>query len=175
MKLVALSAIAATAGARAPTSDDSARIEAQVQGNALAAAMLQEDYAAIAATACSPVLARVGGAGALAQLIEVSFKVMQQQGRQLEQMHFGVASAIFDGAQTRFTLVPYHSVVRVGNGRVSLESWYLGVQNKGAAAWCFIDTAALTRAILDELYPGAPVQLQLPPQAQAVITHDAAD
>jgi len=87
-------------------------------------------------------------------------------------MHFGVASAIVDASQTRFALVPYRSVVRVRDGHVSLESWYLGVQNKGADAWCFIDTSALTSTILKELYPGAPLGLQLPPQAQAVITHD---
>ncbi|HSE11027.1 MAG TPA: hypothetical protein VLB69_00205, partial [Rudaea sp.] len=83
-----------------------------------------------------------------------------------------VASAIFDGAQTRFALVPYRSVVRVRDGRVSLESYYLGVRNKDAAAWCFIDTAALTDDMLHELYPGAPADLQLPPQAQAVIARD---
>lgn len=134
--------------------------------------MLREDYAAVAATACSPVLARVDGGAALARLLEVSFKIMRQQGRQLEAMHFGAAGVVLDASQTRFALVPYRSVVRVRDGRVSVESWYLGVQNKGADAWCFIDTAALTASILKELYPGAPIGLQLPPQAQAVTTHD---
>jgi hypothetical protein len=153
-------------------SEQTASVTAQEQGNALAAAMLREDYAAVAATACSPVLARVGGGAALARLLEVSFKIMQQQGRQLEAMHFEVASVILDASQTRFALVPYRSVVRVHDGRVSLESWYLGVQNKGADAWCFIDTASLTGSILKELYPGAPAELRLPAPAQAVITHD---
>ena len=172
IKATALAAVAATAFAQTTTSDQAAEVAAQEQGNALAAAMLREDYAAIAATACSPVLARVGGAVALARLLEVNFKIMQQQGRQLEAMHFGVAGAVLDASQTRFTLVPYRSVVRVRDGRVSLESWYLGVQNKGADAWCFIDTAALTASILKQLYPGAPMELQLPPLAQAVIVHD---
>jgi hypothetical protein len=130
--------------AQTSTTDTVATISVQQQGNALAAALLREDFTAVAATACSPVLARVGGALALARQIEVSFKVMQQQGRQLVQMQFDAASALFDGAQTRFALVPYRSVVRVRNGHVSLASYYLGVQNKGADAWCFIDTAALT-------------------------------
>jgi hypothetical protein len=172
MKAAALAAVAATAFAQTATSDQTASVEAQRQGNAFAAAMLREDYAAVAATACSPVLARVGGAVALAQMIEVSFKVMQQQGRQLEQMQFAPASAIFDGKQTRFALVPYRSVVRVRDGRLSLESHYLGVQNKDADAWCFIDTEALTVALLHQMYPGAPQQLQLPPQPLAVMTHD---
>src|SRR5215831_15243445 len=107
----------------------------QHQGNALAAALLREDYDAVAATACSPVLARVGGALALARQIEVGFKVMQQQGRRLLEMRFGAVSAIFDGATTRFALVPYRSVVRVREGRLSLESWYLGVQDKDADSW----------------------------------------
>ena len=144
----------------------------QQQGNALAAALLHEDYATIAATMCTPVLARVGGAEALARQIEVSFKVMQQQGRQLVQMQFDAASALFDAAQTRFALVPYRSVVRVRNGHVSLASYYLGVQNKGADAWCFIDTAALTADSLHELFPGAPVDLKLPEQAQAIVQRD---
>jgi hypothetical protein len=172
VKATALAVFTATALAQTMTSGEAATAAAQAQGNALAAAMLREDYAAVAATACSPVLARVGGADALARLLEVSFKVMQQQGRQLEAMQFGVAGAILDAGQTRFALIPYRSVVRVRDGRVSLESWYLGVQNKGADAWCFIDTAALNQAILRDLYPGAPAALQLPPPAQAVITRD---
>ena len=169
-----MAAFAVAALARATTSDEAAAVAAQEQGNALAAAMLGEDYAAVAATACSPVLARVGGAVALARLIEVGFKVMQQQGRQLEAMHFGVAAAIFDASQTRFALVPYRSVVRVRDGRVALDSYYLGVQNKDADAWCFIDTAALTEVMLRQMYPGVPPQLRLPPQAQPVVTHDDA-
>ncbi|HSE12488.1 MAG TPA: hypothetical protein VLB69_07630, partial [Rudaea sp.] len=128
IKATALALTAASAAAQTPGSDEAAMAEAQAQGNKLAAALLHADYAAVAATACSPVLARVGGAAALARRIEVGFKVMQQQGRQLEQMRFGIASAIFDGAQTRFALVPYRSVVRVRHGRVSLESYYLGVR-----------------------------------------------
>jgi hypothetical protein len=165
-------AVFATGAAQTTMPDRAISVTAQEQGNALAAAMLREDYAAVAATACSPVLARVGGAAALARLLEVSFKIMQQQGRQLETMRFEAASVILDTSQTRFALVPYRSVVRVRDSRVSLESWYLGVQNKGADAWCFIDTAALTASILKELYPGAPAELRLPPQAQAAITHD---
>lgn len=168
----ALAVFATSALAQTPMPDQAASVTAQEQGNALAAAMLREDYAAVAATACSPVLARVGGAAALARLLEVSFRIMQQQGRQLEAMHFELASVILDTSQTRFALVPYRSVVRMRDSRVSLESWYLGVQNKGADAWCFIDTAALTASILKELYPGAPADLRLPPQAQAAITHD---
>lgn len=174
MKAAATAAFAVTALARATTSDEAAAAAAQEQGNALAAAMLGEDYAAVAATACSPVLARVGGAAALARLLEVGFKVMRQQGRQLEAMQFGAAAAIFDSSQTRFALVPYRSVVRVRDGRLVLESWYLGVQNKDADGWCFIDTAALTDVMLHEMYPGAPPQLRLPPQAQPVVTHDDA-
>jgi hypothetical protein len=173
LKLAAF-ALCATSLARTAAAGEAATVQAQKQGNALAAAMLREDYAAVAATTCSPVLARVGGAVALAQRIEVGFKVMQQQGRQLEQMRFGLAGAVVEGAQTRFAFVPYRSIVRVRDGRVSVDSYYLAVQNKDAAAWCFIDTAALTEAILRDLYPGAPVQLQLPAQAQAVITHDDA-
>jgi hypothetical protein len=173
MRATALAVVATTAFAQTTTSGEAARVvEAQAQGNALAAAMLRADYVTVAATACSPVLARVGGAAALARLLKVSFKVMQQQGRQLVQMRFGPPDAIVDAAQTRFALVPYRSVVRAQDGRVSIQSWYLGVQNKDAPGWCFIDTAALTETILRELYPGAPAGLQLPPQAQAVITHD---
>ena len=140
---------------------DIARI-AQHQGNELAAALLREDYASVAATACSPVLARVGGALALARQIEVGFKVMQQQGRKLLAMQFGAASAIYDGATTRFALVPYRSVVSVHDGRLSIDSYYLGVQDKDADAWCFIDTAALTPDILHDMFPGAPADLTLP-------------
>ena len=120
----------------APGADDAASI-ARRQGDALAAALLREDYATVAATACSPVLARVGGALALARQIEVGFKVMQQQGRRLLDMRFGAVSALFDGAATRFALLPYRSVVRVKEGRLSLDSYYLGVQDKDADAWCF--------------------------------------
>lgn len=162
-------------GASAQTTSTYAAVAAAVQqqGNALAAALLHEDYATVAATMCSPVLARVGGAEALARQIEVSFKIMQLQGRQLTQMQFGAASAIVDGAETRFALVPYRSVVRVRDGRVSIESYYLGVQNKGADGWCFIDTAALTPASLRDLFPGAPPALQLPPPAHAIVERDA--
>lgn len=166
-----------SAAAQAATAAANAAVAASVQqqGNALAAALLQEDYATVAATMCSPVLARVGGAEALARQIEVSFKVMQQQGRKLMQMQFGAASAIVDGAETRFALLPYRSVVRVRDGRVSIDSYYLGVQNKGADDWCFIDTAALTPESLLDLFPGAPPALHLPPPAHAVVERDAAD
>lgn len=152
---------------------DRARLDAQQQGNALAAALLGEDFATVAASACSPVLARVGGALALARQIEVSYRVMRQQGRQLVQMQFGAATSVVDGGATRFALLPYRSVVRVRDGRVSIESYFLGVQDKDADAWCFIDTAALTAQSLRELFPGAPAALQLPPPAQAVIERDA--
>jgi len=147
---------------------DIARIARQ-QGNELAAALLREDYARVAATACSPVLARVGGAVALARQIEVGFKVMQQQGRKLMAMQFGPASAVYDGAATRFALVPYRSVVRVRGGRLSIQSYYLGVQDKDADNWCFIDTAALTPVILREMYPGAPADLALPAPSRPVL------
>ena len=156
----------------APGADDAASI-ARRQGDALAAALLREDYATVAATACSPVLARVGGALALARQIEVGFKVMQQQGRRLLDMRFGAVSALFDGAATRFALLPYRSVVRVKEGRLSLDSYYLGVQDKDADAWCFIDTAALTADSLHEMFPGAPEQLQLPVQRQPVLERDS--
>jgi hypothetical protein len=142
------------------------------QGNALAAALLNEDYATVAASACSPVLARVGGALALARQIEVGFKVMQQQGRQLLDMRFGAVSAMFDSAATRFALLPYRSVVRVRDGRLSLDSYYLGVQDKDADAWCFIDTAALTAESLRDMYPGAPEQLKLPELKQPTFERD---
>jgi len=135
---------------------------AQQQGNAMAAALLREDYLSVAATACSPVLARVGGVLALARQIEVGFQVMQRQGRQLVDMRFGPAAALFDAAATRFALIPYRSVVLIHGGRLSLESFYLGVQNKDADAWCFIDVAALTPAILHDMFPGAPPGLTLP-------------
>jgi hypothetical protein len=128
----------------------------------MAAALLREDYLSVAATACSPVLARVGGVLALARQIEVGFKVMQQQGRRLVDMRFGPVDAVVDGAATRFALIPYRSVVMVRDGRLSLESFYLGVQNVDGDAWCFIDTAALNPAILHELFPGAPAALILP-------------
>jgi hypothetical protein len=162
---------AATAWAQDATAADVAAI-ARSQGNDLAAALLREDYATIAATACSPVLARVGGALALARQIEVGFKVMRQQGRQLLEMHFGVVSAVFEGAATRFALLPYRSVVRVKDGRLSLDSFYLGVQNKDADSWCFIDTAALTPSSLREMYPGAPPDLTLPVPAQPVLERE---
>ena len=148
---------------------------ARSQGNDLAAALLREDYATIAATACSPVLARVGGALALARQIEVGFKVMRQQGRQLLEMRFGAVSAMFEGAATRFALLPYRSVVQVKNGRLSLDAFYLGVQNKDADTWCFIDTAALTPSSLREMFPGAPPQLTLPPPAQPVLQQEGGD
>ncbi len=162
---------AATAAAQDAAPVDAAVI-ARNQGNELAAALLREDYAAVAASACSPVLARVGGALALARQIEVGFKVMQQQGRQLLDMRFGAVSAVFDGATTRFALLPYRSVVRVKDGRLSLDSFYLGVQNKDADAWCFIDTAALTPNSLHEMFPGAPERLTLPASAQPVLERD---
>jgi len=168
-------AAAVLAGARAVAwaqSPATAAQDVQQQGNAFAAALLREDYVTVAASTCSPVLARVGGAAALARQIEVSFKVMQRQGRELLQMQFGPASALFDGAVTRFALVPYRSVVRIDGGRVALESFYLAVQNTGADAWCFVDTAALTPASLHELFPGAPQALRLPPLAPAVIEHE---
>jgi hypothetical protein len=148
-------------------------LEARQQGNAMAAALLREDYATVAATACSPVLARVGGALALARQIEVGFGVMQQQGRKLLEMQFGMASAIFDGDATRFALVPYRSVVRVREGRLSVDSYYLGVQDKDADAWCFIDIAALTPDSLRQMYPGAPAGLKLPAPATPVLVPDA--
>jgi hypothetical protein len=150
-----------------------ARFAAWQQGNALATALLGEDFAAVAASACSPVLARVGGALALARQIEVSYRVMRQQGRQLVQMQFGAATSVVEGDATRFALLPYRSVVRVRDGRVSIESYFLGVQDKDADAWCFIDTAALTAQSLREMFPGAPAGLQLPPPAPAVIERDA--
>jgi hypothetical protein len=141
----------------------------QRQGDAFAAALLHEDFAAVAASTCSPVLARVGGAAALARQIEVSFRIMQQQGRELLRMQFGHAGTIVDAGATRFALVPYRSVVRVRDGRLAIDSWYLGVQNKDADDWCFIDAAALTPAILHDLFPGAPPALQLPPPGEAVV------
>jgi hypothetical protein len=168
--VVAFIGLATFASAQEPPSDAAAVV--QRQGNALAAALLREDYAAVAATACSPVLARVGGALALARQIEVGFKAMQQQGRRLLDMQFGAVSAIFDGASTRFALLPYRSVVSVREGRLSLESWYLGVQDKDADSWCFIDTAALTAANLRDMYPGVPQQLRLPATAEPVLERD---
>ena len=167
----------AGAAACAPAQETDAAVAATVQqqGNAFASALLNEDYAAVAAATCSPVLARVGGALALARQIEVSFKVMQQQGRQLLDMHFDAASALFDGGETRFALVPYRSVIGVGARHVALESFYLGVQNKGADAWCFIDTAALTPASLHDLFPGAPPGLKLPPPAEALVQRDVSN
>jgi len=165
----------ALARAGAETLDPAGAIAVEQQGNALAQALLREDFATVAATACSPVLARTGGALALARQIEVSFKVMKQQGRQLLQMQFDPASAVFDSAQTRFALIPYRSVVQVSEGRVTLASYYLAVQNKGADAWCFIDTAALTAASLRELFPGAPADLQLPAQAHAIVQRDGSN
>jgi len=67
------------------------------------------------------------------------------------------------------------SVVQVSEGRVTLASYYLAVQNKGADAWCFIDTAALTAASLRELFPGAPADLQLPAQAHAIVQRDGSN
>ena len=81
---------------------------------------------------------------------------MQQQGRQLLDMRFGAVSAMFDAAATRFALLPYRSIVRVREGRLSLDSYYLGVQDKDADAWCFIDTAALTAESLRDMYPAPP-------------------
>lgn len=170
----ALALVLAGTFAHAQAPDPSVARAVQRQGNALAAAMLREDYAAVAATACSPVLARVGGAHALAQQIEAGFKLMRQQGRRLLRMHFGPASALFDGAQTGFALVPYRSVVRVGDGRVALDSFYLGVKNHDADSWCFVDTAALTEQGLHELFPGAPAALRLPPPSRTVIEREAA-
>jgi hypothetical protein len=170
--LVALIGLPAAAASAQDAAAAEAASIARIQGNALAAALLREDYATVAATACSPVLARVGGALALARQIEVGFKVMQQQGRQLLDMQFGAVSAVFDGAATRFALLPYRSVVRVKEGRLSLDSYYLGVQNKDADAWCFIDTAALTADSLREMFPGAPDQLKLPAPAQPILERD---
>jgi len=65
--------------------------------------------------------------------------------------------------------------VQVHDGRVILASFYLAVQNKGADGWCFIDTAALTAASLRELFPGAPADLQLPAQAQAIVQRDGSN
>jgi hypothetical protein len=158
--------------AQHPVAGDIARI-AQAQGNELAAALLREDYASVAATACSPVLARVGGAVALARQIEVGFRVMQQQGRKLLAMQFGAASGIYDGAATRFALLPYRSVVRVHDGRLSVDSYYLAVQDKDADAWCFVDTAALTPDILHEMFPGAPADLTLPAPLPPVLERSA--
>lgn len=162
---------AATPWAQEATAADVAAA-ARSQGNDLAAALLREDYATIAATACSPVLARVGGALALARQIEVGFKVMRQQGRQLLEMRFGVVSAMFEGAATRFALLPYRSVVQVKDGRLSLDSFYLGVQNKDADSWCFVDTAALTPSSLRDMFPGAPRELMLPVPGQPVLERE---
>lgn len=142
---------------------------ARRQGDALAAALLREDYASVAATACSPVLARVGGTAALARQIEVGFRVMQQQGRRLVAMRFGAATAVFDGAVTRFALLPYRSVVELADGRLSVESYYLAVRDIGADDWCFIDIAALTPETLRQMYPGAPPGLHLPMPSTPVL------
>lgn len=172
LELLAAALLAGSHALARAQSPDAAAVAVQQQGNAFAAALLREDYGAVAASTCSPVLARVGGVAALARQIEVSFKVMQRQGRELLRMHFDAPSAVFDGAVTRFALVPYRSVVRVDGGRVALESYYLAAQNKGADDWCFVDTAALTPASLRELFPGAPPGLHLPPLAPAVLEHD---
>jgi hypothetical protein len=164
----ATASTAHTASAQ-PASAAAAALSAQQQGNAMAAALLREDYLSVAATACSPVLARVGGVQALARQIEVGFKVMQQQGRRLVDMRFGAVDALVEGAATRFALIPYRSVVLVRDGRLSLESFYLGVQNVDGDAWCFIDTAALNPAILHELFPGAPETLRLPAPAAPLL------
>jgi hypothetical protein len=170
------SGIALAAGSTfAQTPIVSLALSAQKQGNALASALLREDYAAVAATTCSPILGRVGGAVALAQQIEVSFKVMQHQGRQLLRMRFGLPTTVLDGGETHFALVPYHSVVSVRNGRLTVHSHYLAVRNKDADAWCFIDTAALTADSLHDFYPGAPQQLRLPAPAQPIFKAVAAD
>jgi len=168
---VLIGLFAATASAQNGPSAEVAAI-ARAQGNALAAALLREDYATVAATACSPVLARVGGALALARQIEVGFKVMRQQGRQLLEMRFGAVSTMFEGAATRFALLPYRSVVQVKDGRLSLDAFYLGVQNNDSDSWCFIDTAALTPGSLREMYPGAPERLTLPVPAQPVLERE---
>jgi len=164
-----LAGFVAVALAQSAANDPGVAAGVQHQGNALAAALLNEDFAGVAATACSPVLARVGGGKALARQIEVSFKVMQQQGRRLVAMDFRPPSTVFETAETRFALVPYSSVVQVNADRVELDSYYLGVQNKGADRWCFIDTAALTAANLREFFPGAPPALKLPPLGDAVV------
>ena len=96
----------ALARAGAETLDPAGAIAVEQQGNALAQALLREDFATVAATACSPVLARTGGALALARQIEVSFKVMKQQGRQLLQMQFDPASAVFDSVKCWGTSIP---------------------------------------------------------------------
>ena len=169
VRVVFAAATASTAQTASAQPASAAALSAQQQGNAMATALLREDYLSVAATACSPVLARVGGVHALARQIEVGFKVMQQQGRRLVDMRFGPVDALVEGAATRFALIPYRSVVLVRDGRLSLESFYLGVQNVDGDAWCFIDTAALNPAILHELFPGAPDTLRLPVPAAPLL------
>lgn len=145
----------------AATGIDSNKLKAQAEE--MSKAFVDGDFGKVADSTYPDVVKFVGGRARMVSSLEVGMKQMRTQGFDIEAVVVGDPTQILTLGKQTFAVVPTTMRMKVQQGTLSSESFFLGVSEDGGNTWSFVDGAGVRdKGRLKVLFPAAADKLELP-------------
>lgn len=141
--------------------------------NAMAKAMIAQDYTTAADLTYQVVHDLLGGKQATADHIREIAEKMSKDGVRLIEMTFlePEQSAIVDGQL--HAVVPYIGVLKIRNGKLQFRSFYYAISANDGASWTLGDGGKLTSESMKVLFPAYKGIPKLPPKEKPTFIPDS--
>ncbi len=111
----------------------------------------------------------IGGKVKMIALLEKGMKGMKADGFELTAVAVQEPREVVKFGSQRFVIVPYFLTVKAPNGKITSETFLLGVADSLNAIWTFVDGQNLNDAAMKQLFPNVYGKLKLPERKPPVI------
>jgi hypothetical protein len=150
----------AFAEAEKPSSGDEARVQEDVR--AILNAAYEGDVDTMLRFTHPAILEGLGGEAQARSALEQSIQVVKERGMKLASLTFPEAPRFIDGSERRFAVVPTLSVVEAGDQRLESLNYQLGVLERGASAWTYVEGSRINKDNVRILFPDFPPDYSFP-------------
>lgn len=109
------------------------------------------------------VLEGLGGTEAAKRALMDAAAQLQARGMKVESLTFPQPPEFFDGGGRRFVYVPTLTIISAGGRRVESLNFQLGVLERNAPGWKYLEGSRMTSQLVQKLFPGYPAERPFPP------------
>ena len=132
------------------------------QSNKAAQAFIKGDLETLFKLTPPKMFETMGGKSGMTQLIRSAEEQMKAQGMSFERVTVGPPSKIYRGGKNLFAWVPETTVMKLEDGKMTVNSHLFAISPDNGLTWSFIDASPLTMENIKSFYPEFNDSLKLP-------------
>lgn len=141
----------------------------QKQAQECTTASLKRDWDKVISFTHPALIKMSGGKRALEQTLVKTYQEFDKQGIVFEKLEISTPGEPAKVGKNLYAHVPQTAILRINGKRIKSESVMLGFSSDGGKKWTFTDTAEMSEALYQQLFPELPGLIPLPPKKDPVV------